>query len=173
MSTAKHRANEGDLAIAAEHATAGVVNFMITFGRGLVCTPITSARAWGLGLPPIRPENGALRETRFTRSVDAADGIIRGISTHDRAHTIRLLLDKATQPSDLSSPGHVFPLIARDNGVLARPGHTEAAVDLARLAGLKPAAVLCEILNPDGTMARPPGSGAVRARARFGNRLHR
>jgi len=152
----ENRENEGDLVIAAEHATADAVNFMITHGRGLVCMPITEKRARALGLGPMCPENTALHGTHFTVSVDAKDGITTGISAYDRAHTIRLLTDEATRPDDLALPGHVFPLIARDGGVLRRAGHTEATVDLAWLTGLKPAAVLCEILNEDGTMARVP-----------------
>jgi 3,4-dihydroxy 2-butanone 4-phosphate synthase/GTP cyclohydrolase II len=152
----ENRENEGDLVIAAEHATPDAVNFMITHGRGLVCTPITEERARALGLAPMCPENTALHGTHFTVSVDARDGIATGISAYDRAHTIRLLIDEATRPSDLALPGHIFPLIAREGGVLRRAGHTEATVDLARLAGLQPAAVLCEILNDDGTMARLP-----------------
>ena len=152
----ENRENEGDLVIAAEHATPDAVNFMITNGRGLVCMPLTEERARTLGLGPMCPENTALHGTHFTVSVDAKDGITTGISAYDRAHTIRLLTDEATRPDDLALPGHVFPLIARDGGVLRRAGHTEATVDLARLAGLKPAAVLCEILNEDGTMARVP-----------------
>lgn len=150
------RENEGDLAIAAEYISPEAINFMITHGRGLVCMPITEDRAQSIGLAPMCPENTALHGTTFTVSVDAGDGITSGISAHDRAHTIRLLIDDATRPSDLAFPGHVFPLIAHDNGVLHRAGHTEATVDLARLAGLKPAAVLCEILNADGTTARLP-----------------
>jgi 3,4-dihydroxy 2-butanone 4-phosphate synthase/GTP cyclohydrolase II len=152
----ENRENEGDLVIAAEHATPDAINFMITHGRGLVCMPITEDRARALGLTPMCPENTALHGTHFTVSVDAKEGISTGISAHDRAHTIRLLTDEATRPVDLALPGHIFPLISRDGGVLRRAGHTEATVDLARLAGLKPAAVLCEILNDDGTMARVP-----------------
>ncbi len=152
----ENRENEGDLVIAAEHATSDAINFMITHGRGLVCMPITENRARTLGLPPMWPENTALHGTHFTVSVDAMEGISTGISAYDRAYTIRLLIDEAARPSDLALPGHIFPLIARDGGVLRRAGHTEATVDLARLAGLKPAAVLCEILNDDGTMARVP-----------------
>ena len=152
----ENRENEGDLVIAAEHATPDAVNFMITHGRGLVCMPISEDRARALGLAPMCPENTALHGTHFTVSVDAMEGITTGISAYDRAYTIRLLIDEATHPADLALPGHIFPLIARDGGVLRRAGHTEATVDLARLAGLKPAAVLCEILNDDGTMARVP-----------------
>jgi len=160
----ENRENEGDFAVAAEHATAEVVNFMITHGRGLVCTPITEERARALDLTPMCPGEPDLDETRFTVSVDARDGITTGISVHDRASTIRLLVDDDATPEELVRPGHVFPLIARDGGVLRRPGHTEATVDLARLAGLKPAAVLCEILNEDGTMARGPRLEAIAER---------
>jgi len=149
------RENEGDLSIGAEHASAETVNFMITHGRGLVCAPISADRARQLELAPMCPKEAAPDDTRFTVSVDAASGIGSGISAHDRAKTIRRIAD-ATTPEELSRPGHIFPLIAREGGVLTRPGHTEAAVDLARLAGLKPSAVLCEVLNQDGTMARLP-----------------
>ena len=152
----EHRENEGDLVIAAEHISPDAINFMITHGRGLVCTPITEERARSLGLAPMCPENTALHGTPFTVSVDAKDCISTGISAHDRAYTVRLLINASTRPDDLALPGHVFPLIARNGGVLRRAGHTEATVDMARLAGLMPAAVLCEILNADGTMARLP-----------------
>ncbi len=150
------RENEGDLVIAAEHVSPEAINFMATYGRGLICAPISESRGRELNLSPMCPENTALHGTRFTVSVDAKKGITTGISAHDRAETIRLLVDPSTRPDDLARPGHVFPLIAREGGVLKRAGHTEAAVDLSRLAGLKPAAVLCEILNEDGTMARLP-----------------
>ncbi|RLE35476.1 3,4-dihydroxy-2-butanone-4-phosphate synthase, partial [Candidatus Acetothermia bacterium] len=152
----ENRENEGDLVIAAEHVSPEAINFMATYGRGLICAPITKERARSLNLAPMCPENTALHGTHFTVSVDAKRGITTGISAHDRATTIRLLIDKATMPDDLARPGHVFPLIAQKGGVLKRAGHTEATVDLARLAGLKPAGVLCEILNEDGTMARLP-----------------
>ena len=152
----ENRENEGDLVIAAEHATAEAVNFMAVHGRGLICVPITEERARELQLSPMCPENTALHGTHFTISVDAMHGITTGISAHDRAETIRLMVDERSRPEDLARPGHIFPLIARDGGVLRRAGHTEATVDLARLAGLRPAAVLCEILNEDGTMARVP-----------------
>ncbi len=152
----ENRENEGDLVIAAEHATAEAVNFMAKHGRGLICMPIEERRARGLGLTPMCPENTALHGTYFTVSVDAKEGITTGISAHDRARTIRVILDDRTRPDDLARPGHIFPLIAREGGVLRRAGHTEATVDLARCAGLQPAAVLCEILNDDGTMARLP-----------------
>ena len=150
----EQRENEGDLVIAAEHATADSVNFMVTYGRGMVCVPITEGRAAELGLRPMCSDNTALHGTHFTVTIDAKHGISTGISAYDRAETIRLLVDKSTRPDDLAHPGHIFPLIARNGGVLRRAGHTEATVDMARLAGLEPAAVLCEILNDDGTMAR-------------------
>jgi len=150
------RENEGDLVIAAEHITPEAINFMVTYGRGMVCVPITEDRACELELSPMCSNNTALNSTHFTVTVDAKHGIGTGISVQDRAHTVHLLIDKNTRPSDLARPGHIFPLIARNGGVLQRPGHTEATVDLARLAGLEPAAVLCEILNEDGTMARVP-----------------
>ncbi len=152
----ENRENEGDLVMAAAHVTPEAVNFMVTHGRGLVCAPITEERARQLGLSPMCADNTAVHGTHFTVSIDARSGISTGISAFDRARTVRLLVDEATRPDDLARPGHVFPLIARDGGVLRRAGHTEATVDLARLAGLKPAAVLCEILNADGTMARLP-----------------
>ena len=152
----ENRENEGDLVIAAEHTTPEAVNFMVTHGRGMVCTPITEDRARALGLSPMCSDNTALHGTHFTITVDAKEGISTGISAQDRAHTIRLMIDKNTKPEDLARPGHIFPLIARKGGVLRRAGHTEATVDMARLAGLESAAVLCEILNEDGTMARVP-----------------
>ncbi|ROR37710.1 3,4-dihydroxy-2-butanone-4-phosphate synthase [Kitasatospora cineracea] len=150
------RENEGDLIVAAEFADAAAVNFMITHGRGLVCTAIPAARAEELRLPPMVPVNEDPEGTAFTVSVDgtAAHGVTTGISAHERARTIELLLRGSAD--DLRRPGHMFPLVARDGGVLERRGHTEAAVELARLAGLAPAAVLVEIVNPDGTMARLP-----------------
>lgn len=150
------RENEGDLVVAAQHITSEVINFMAVHGRGLICVPIESARARDLALTPMVPENTALHGTHFSISVDASTGITTGISANDRAQTVRVMVDEQTSPKDLARPGHIFPLIAREGGVLKRAGHTEAAVDLARLAGLRPAAVICEILNPDGTMARLP-----------------
>lgn len=152
----KDRENEGDLVIAAEHITPEAINFMVKYGRGLVCMPIDTERARRLALSLMSPENTALHGTRFSVSADARDGITTGISAHDRAHTIQVILDEATRPEDLARPGHIFPLIAQDGGVLRRAGHTEAAVDLTRLASLKSAAVICEVLNDDGTMARLP-----------------
>ena len=150
------RENEGDLVMAAEKITPEAVNFMATHGRGLICASITEDRAEKLGLPRMVAENRESYRTDFTVSVDAARGITTGISTQDRARTIQLLVGEKTQPHDLVQPGHVFPLRAKTGGVLRRAGHTEASVDLARLAGLAPAGVLCEILNSDGSMARLP-----------------
>ncbi len=150
------RENEGDLVVAAEYADAHVVNFMITYGRGLVCMPITAQRARELELAPMVAHNGDHFGTAFTVSVDATagHGVTTGISAYDRARTIQTVLTGTAE--DLNRPGHIFPLIARDGGVLERPGHTEAAVDLARFAGLTPAGVIVEIINGDGTMARLP-----------------
>ncbi len=150
------RENEGDLVIAAEHVTAEAVNFMAKHGRGLICMPITVEHARRLNLTPMVPVNRARHGTNFTASIEAAKGISTGISAQDRAHTIRVACAAKAKPDDIVQPGHVFPLIAERGGVLARAGHTEACCDLASLAGLTPAAVLCEILNEDGTMARLP-----------------
>ncbi len=149
------RENEGDLVMAAEKITPEAVNFMATHARGLICVALPPERVDALQLPPmVSGENTSPMETSFTVAVDARWGITTGISAADRAHTIRLLVDPATRPGDLARPGHVFPLRARPGGVFERPGHTEAAVDLTRLAGLTPGGVICEIMNPDGTMAR-------------------
>ena len=150
------RENEGDLVMAAEKVTPETVNFMATHGRGLICAPITDERAEKLGLQRMVLENRESYRTDFTVSVDAAKNITTGISAPDRAETIRILTDPKATPHDLVQPGHVFPLRAKGGGVLRRAGHTEASVDLARLAGLSPAGVLCEIMNADGTMARLP-----------------
>ena len=150
------RENEGDLVMAAEKVTPEAVNFMATHARGLVCVPITEARADVLGLSPMARENRETHKTDFTVAVDAAMGITTGISAADRARTIAVLADPKSRGADLVQPGHIFPLRAKDGGVLRRAGHTEASVDLARHAGLQPAAVICEIMNPDGTMARLP-----------------
>lgn len=153
----ENRENEGDLVAAAEKITPEIVNFMTKYGRGLVCLPLTAERCEELGLPPMVERPGDSMETAFTISVDAKDEhITTGISAFERAHTIKVCIDPATRPEDLAKPGHVFPLRAMDGGVLRRPGHTEAAVDLARMAGLYPAGVICEIMNDDGTMARVP-----------------
>src|SRR3954464_3071940 len=150
------RENEGDLIMAAEKATPATINFMTMHGRGLICVPITSARADRLGLQRMVAQNREMYRTDFTVSVDAAKGVTTGISAHDRATTIQTIANGKSSPEDLVQPGHVFPLRAKDGGVLRRAGHTEAAVDLARMAGLEPAGVLCEILHDDGTMARLP-----------------
>jgi 3,4-dihydroxy 2-butanone 4-phosphate synthase/GTP cyclohydrolase II len=148
------RENEGDLVLAAEHVTPEKINFMAKWARGLICVPMEAERLDELGLRPMVNSEGL--EANFTVSVDAKEGITTGISAFDRAHTIKVLIDERTKPSDLLQPGHVFPLRAKKGGVLQRAGHTEASVDLAKLAGLKPAAVICEIMNDDGAMARLP-----------------
>ena len=150
------RENEGDLVMAAEKATPQTINFMAMHGRGLICVPISNERAEQLGLQRMVVENREMHRTDFTVSVDAAAGVTTGISAHDRAKTIRTIANLNSEPNDLVQPGHVFPLRAKDGGVLRRAGHTEAAVDLATMAGLEPAGVLCEILHDDGTMARLP-----------------
>jgi len=150
------RENEGDLVMAAEKATPDAINFMVMHARGLVCTPITHERAQQLGLQRMVLENRESQKTAFTVSVDAAHGVTTGISAADRAAVARVLVDPNATPQDLVQPGHIFPLQAKEGGVLQRAGHTEAAVDLARLAGLQPAGVICEIMNDDGTMARLP-----------------
>ena len=150
------RENEGDLVLAADHVTPQAINFMARFGRGLVCLAITEERARQLDLAPMVSTNRSVHGTNFTVSIEAANGVATGISAADRAHTIRVAAAPDATPDDIVQPGHVFPLIAQPGGVLVRAGHTEACCDLARLAGLTPAAVLCEILNDDGTMARLP-----------------
>jgi 3,4-dihydroxy 2-butanone 4-phosphate synthase / GTP cyclohydrolase II len=150
------RENEGDLTIAAENVTPEIVNFMATHGRGLICLALTAERCDYLRLPPISPQNTSNFGTAFCESIDAREGVTTGISAPDRTRTILTAIDPATRPGDLARPGHVFPLRAREGGVLVRAGQTEASVDLARLAGLVPAGVICEIMNPDGTMARVP-----------------
>ena len=150
------RENEGDLVAAAESITPEIINFMARYGRGLICQPMTEERCDSLGLHPQAAENTAQLGTAFTVSVDARDGITTGISPADRAHTIRLAIADGTKPSDLVRPGHVFPLRARNGGVLVRAGQTEGAVDLMRLAGMKPSGVICEIISDDGSMARVP-----------------
>jgi 3,4-dihydroxy 2-butanone 4-phosphate synthase / GTP cyclohydrolase II len=148
------RENEGDLVIPAQMATPDAVNFMATHGRGLICLSITRQRADHLGLQPMSHDNRSSHETAFTVSIEAKDGVTTGISAGDRARTVSVAIDAARGPEHIVSPGHVFPLVARDGGVLVRAGHTEAAVDIARLAGLNPSGVICEIMNEDGTMAR-------------------
>jgi 3,4-dihydroxy 2-butanone 4-phosphate synthase/GTP cyclohydrolase II len=150
------RENEGDFIMAAERVTPQAINFMARHGRGLICAPISGDRARELRLDLMVTDNTALHETAFTVSVDARRGTTTGISAADRAATVRALVDPDTHPTDLARPGHVFPLRAKDGGVLRRAGHTEAAMDLARLAGFAPVAVLCEVVDDDGTMARLP-----------------
>lgn len=150
------RENEGDLTLAAQFVTPEAINFMTRYGRGLVCIPLTGERLDELRVPMMVGDNKSRFGTAFTVSVEARDGVSTGISAHDRARTVRVLIDPATRPEDLVMPGHMFPLRAREGGVLVRAGQTEAAMDLARLAGLYPAAVLCEIMKADGTMARLP-----------------
>lgn len=150
------RENEGDFIVAAEKVTPDVINFLTKHGRGMVCMPITEKRAKELELTPMVHENTALHETPFTITVDAVKGTTTGISAYDRAQTVKTIIDPDSTPRDLARPGHIFPLIARDGGVLKRAGHTEAVVDLAKLAGVYPAGVLCEIMDDDGTMARMP-----------------
>lgn len=150
------RENEGDLVIAAEMVTPADINFMARYGRGLICMPMTAERIEALKLPPMASDNGSRFETAFHVSFGAREGITTGISAADRALTIRVAADPNSSASDLVRPGHVFPLRARDGGVLVRTGHSEGSVDLMRLAGLQPAAAICEIMNEDGTMARLP-----------------
>jgi 3,4-dihydroxy 2-butanone 4-phosphate synthase/GTP cyclohydrolase II len=151
------RENEGDFIAAAEMATPEMINFMATHGRGLICTPLTEKRCEELELNLMVKNNTVLHETQFTVSIDLiGQGCTTGISVHDRAKTIKALVDPATKPSDLGRPGHIFPLRAKKGGVLRRTGHTEAGIDLARLAGFQPAGILVEILNEDGSMARLP-----------------
>jgi 3,4-dihydroxy 2-butanone 4-phosphate synthase / GTP cyclohydrolase II len=150
------RENEGDLTMAAERITPEAINFMAKYGRGLVCLAMTEERLEYLRLGQMSAENTSNYGTAFTESIDAKEGVTTGISAYDRAETIRVAIDPSTRPHDLARPGHVFPLRARKGGVLVRAGQTEASVDLARLAGLVPAGVICEIMNDDGTMARVP-----------------
>jgi 3,4-dihydroxy 2-butanone 4-phosphate synthase/GTP cyclohydrolase II len=150
------RENEGDLVIPAQMATPDAVNFMATHGRGLICLALQAERLDRLGLPLMAQANQSRHETAFTVSIEAREGVTTGISAHDRARTISVAIDPRSGPQDIATPGHVFPLRAREGGVLVRAGHTEAAVDFARLAGLNPSGVICEIMNDDGTMARLP-----------------
>jgi 3,4-dihydroxy 2-butanone 4-phosphate synthase/GTP cyclohydrolase II len=150
------RENEGDLTLGAEKVTPEAINFMAKFGRGLICLAMTEERLDHLRIGPMSSENTAQYGTAFCEAIDARDGVTTGISAYDRAHTILTALNPATRPSDLARPGHVFPLRARKGGVLVRAGQTEASVDLARLAGMVPAGIICEIMKDDGTMARVP-----------------
>src|SRR6266576_4579357 len=153
---APDRENEGDLTMAAQFATPDAINFMATHGRGLICLSLTAERCDELGLDLMAAKNESPFNTAFTISVEARDGVTSGISAADRARTIQVAIDPHSGPNDLVQPGHVFPLKSKDGGVLERTGQTEAAIDLARLAGLIPAGVICEIMNEDGTMARVP-----------------
>ena len=150
------RENEGDLVIPAQMCTPTAINFMATHGRGLICLTLTGERLDALGLPLMAQANSSRHETAFTVSIEAREGVTTGISAHDRARTVAVAIDPRSGPQDIATPGHVFPLRARDGGVLVRAGHTEAAVDISRLAGLNPAGVICEIMNEDGTMSRLP-----------------
>jgi 3,4-dihydroxy 2-butanone 4-phosphate synthase/GTP cyclohydrolase II len=150
------RENEGDLMVAAEKVSPEIINFMARFGRGLICLPLTKQRVGELQLPLMVKDNTARFGTAFTVSIDAREGVTTGISAYDRARTMLTAIDPRTRPEDLARPGHVFPLEAKEGGVLARAGQTEASVDLARLAGLYPAAVICEVMREDGSMARIP-----------------
>ncbi|MDE1174420.1 MAG: 3,4-dihydroxy-2-butanone-4-phosphate synthase [Parvibaculaceae bacterium] len=153
---AEDRENEGDLVMPAQMCTPETINFMAKYGRGLICLALTGDRAQQLDLQFMTSNNQTRNQTAFTVSIEAREGITTGISAHDRAHTVSVAIDPTKGQNDIVSPGHVFPLVARDGGVLVRAGHTEAAVDISRLAGLYPAGVICEIMNDDGTMARLP-----------------
>jgi 3,4-dihydroxy 2-butanone 4-phosphate synthase/GTP cyclohydrolase II len=153
---AENRENEGDIIISAQFATPERINFMARYARGLICLAMTAERAAELSLASMVEQNGDSLRTAFTVSIEAAEGVTTGISAHDRSHTVAVAVDPTKGPSDIVSPGHVFPLVARDGGVLVRAGHTEAAVDISILAGLLPSGVICEIMNDDGTMARVP-----------------
>jgi 3,4-dihydroxy 2-butanone 4-phosphate synthase/GTP cyclohydrolase II len=153
---AEDRENEGDVIIPAQFATPEQINFMAKHARGLICLSITADRARALRLPPMASDNQSGHGTAFTVSIEAREGVTTGISAHDRAHTIAVAIDPTKGPDDIVSPGHVFPLVARDGGVLVRAGHTEAAVDISRMAGLVSAGVICEIMKDDGSMARLP-----------------
>jgi len=150
------RENEGDLVLAADYVTPEAINFMVTHARGLVCLTLTEGRCRQLDLPLMVRDNKAQHGTAFTLSIEAAEGVTTGISAHDRARTVRVAVAKHAQPADIVQPGHIFPLMAQKGGVLVRAGHTEAGCDLALMAGCEPAAVICEIMNEDGSMARLP-----------------
>lgn len=153
---AEDRENEGDLIIPAQFATPDAINFMAKYGRGLICLAIEGQKADSLGLRNMSADNRSRFETAFTASIEAREGVTTGISAGDRSHTIQTAIDPDSREDDIVSPGHMFPIIAKDGGVLVRTGHTEASVDISRLAGLNPSAVICEIMNEDGTMARLP-----------------
>jgi 3,4-dihydroxy 2-butanone 4-phosphate synthase/GTP cyclohydrolase II len=156
LADAEDRENEGDLFIPAQMCTPQAINFMAKYGRGLICLAMTQDRADLLQIPMMTQFNAAPHKTAFTVSIEAKEGVSTGISAHDRAHTVSVAIDPTKGPRDIVMPGHVFPLVARPGGTLVRAGHTEAAVDIPRLAGLNPAGVICEIMNDDGTMARMP-----------------
>ncbi len=158
------RENEGDLVIPAQMCTPDAVNFMATHGRGLICLALQGERLDALGLPLMAASNSSRHETAFTVSIEAREGVTTGISAHDRARTVAVAIDPRSGPQDIATPGHVFPLRAREGGVLVRAGHTEAAVDIPRLAGLNPSGVICEIMNEDGSMARLPDLVAIAQR---------
>lgn len=160
----ENRENEGDLLMAAEKVTPEAINFMIKHARGLVCMPLTGTRLDELDIPMMVDKNTSSHCTAFTVSIEGKEGVTTGISAYDRARTVQTVINPATKPEDIARPGHIFPLRAKEGGVLARAGHTEAAVDLARLAGLYPAGVICEIINSDGTMARLPQLEKIAAR---------
>ena len=170
---AEERENEGDLVIPAQMATPDAINFMAKHGRGLICLALTPERAKQLHLELMSRSNRARHSTAFTVSIEAREGVSTGISAHDRAHTVSVAIDPTKDYRDIMTPGHVFPLVAKEGGVLIRAGHTEAAVDLARLAGLYPAGVICEIMNDDGTMARLPDLIAFAAAPWPQDRHHR
>ncbi|MCF6306017.1 MAG: 3,4-dihydroxy-2-butanone-4-phosphate synthase [Rhodobacteraceae bacterium] len=150
------RENEGDLVIPAQMATPDAINFMATHGRGLICLTLTAEQIERLGVPMMTSSNSSRHETPFTVSIEAASGVTTGISAHDRSHTVGVAINPQVRTAEIATPGHVFPLRARDGGVLVRAGHTEAATDISRLAGLNPSGVICEIMKDDGTMARLP-----------------
>ncbi len=150
------RENEGDLVIPAQMATPDAINFMATYGRGLICLTLTVEQIDRLGVPMMTSSNSSRHETPFTVSIEAASGVTTGISAHDRSHTVGVAINPQVRTAEIATPGHVFPLRARDGGVLVRAGHTEAATDISRLAGLNPSGMICEIMNDDGTMARLP-----------------
>jgi 3,4-dihydroxy 2-butanone 4-phosphate synthase/GTP cyclohydrolase II len=159
------RENEGDFVMASDMVTPDAINFMALYGRGLICTPVDISIAKKLDLTPMTPKNSATHETAFTVTIDAKENISTGISSFDRAYTIKLMMNEKSVPSDFARPGHVFPLIAKEGGVLVRRGHTEAAVDLARLSGFNPSGVICEVLKEDGHLAR--GSDLMEIAKRF------
>ncbi|MFO1141882.1 MAG: 3,4-dihydroxy-2-butanone-4-phosphate synthase [Amaricoccus sp.] len=161
------RENEGDLVIPAQMCTPDAINFMATYGRGLICLALQGERLDALGLPLMAQSNSSRHETAFTVSIEAREGVTTGISAHDRARTVAVAIDPRSGRQDIATPGHIFPLRARDGGVLVRAGHTEAAVDIPRLAGLNPAGVICEIMNEDGSMARLPDLVAIAQRHRL------